>query len=101
MKIGCEYIRNYCNINGNNVSECCGELCQCHKLISKCIIDDNCWTTKLNKEEAFHDFTRNQKSLYDDVGTELMCRVKDPVEIAQVLELLAIEMRVDGNGKCR
>ena len=101
MRLECKYMKNYCNHKGNNVSECCGELCQCHKLISKCVIDNNCWTTKLNKEETFHDFTRDQKSLYNDVGTELMCGVKDPVEIAQVLELLAYEMRTDGNNSCR
>jgi len=53
------------------------------------------------KEETFERFTREQKALYNNIGTELMCGIENPIEIAEVLELLAIEMRVDGNGKCR
>ena len=101
MKLECEYMKNYCNHRGNNVSECRGELCQCHKLISKCVIDDNCWMVKLNREETIDSFTKEQGALYDNIGTELMCGIKDPVEIAQVLELLAYEMRTEGNNSCR
>jgi hypothetical protein len=53
------------------------------------------------REKTFERFTREQKALYNNIGTELMCGIENPIEIAEVLELLAIEMRVDGNGKCR
>ncbi|MFA5150885.1 MAG: hypothetical protein WC433_08345 [Candidatus Omnitrophota bacterium] len=53
------------------------------------------------REKTFEMFTREQKALYNNIGTELMCGIENPIEIAEVLELLAIEMRVDGNGKCR
>ena len=53
------------------------------------------------KEETLDSFTKEQIALYNDIGTELMCGVKDPVEIARVLELLAYEMRTEGITGCR
>jgi hypothetical protein len=53
------------------------------------------------RDETFNSFTKEQKALYNNIGTELMCGIKDPVEIARVLELLAYKMRTDGNNACR
>jgi len=50
MEKDCEYIKNYCGVCGNNISECVGELCQCRKSTSKCVIGSECYHSESNTQ---------------------------------------------------
>jgi hypothetical protein len=50
MENDCEYIKNYCGVRGNNISECLGELYQCRKSTSKCVIGSECYHSKTDTQ---------------------------------------------------